>query len=250
MKCKTCGGNYKTFELRCPYCNRENFLGKIWKWERNKAEYEYEDAKRKMGKFLISPYMLNRILDVCLIGIVIFYCISLFVLIGIFVVYSNVGKISNMIKKDEIESQMATYYEELEFEKLALYMEDKGINTYDYEEYTEAIELNKAYNDYMRLRMTFHNFPLEDKIQYNVYVEFILNSSAVVCSWEFGYDDETNNLNRELLETYQREIMAYWFDELQLSKEQVTFLADCDPYTEFTKVDEIVEEVIEREGWR
>lgn len=250
MKCKTCGGNYKTMELRCPYCNRENFLGKIWKWERNKAEYEYEDAKRQMGKFLISPYMINRILDACLIVIVIFYCISLFVLIGVFVVQSNSGKISNMFKKDEIKSQMEAYYEAEEFEKLALYMEEKEIESYDYEEYTQAIELNEAYNDYMRLRMIFHNFPLEDKIEYNDYVEFILNSSAVVCSWEFGYDDETNEENRELLERYRKEIMAYWLSELKLSSEQVAFLSNCNPYTESAKVDEIIEEIIEREGWR
>ena len=41
MKCKNCGAQYKTRELKCPYCNTENIIGKIWQSERSQAEMEY-----------------------------------------------------------------------------------------------------------------------------------------------------------------------------------------------------------------
>ena len=63
MKCKNCGAQYKTRELKCPYCNTENLIGKIWQTERSQAEMAYEEEKKKVGKVLFSPFMVDRLLS-------------------------------------------------------------------------------------------------------------------------------------------------------------------------------------------
>lgn len=49
MKCKNCGANYKTRELKCPYCNTENFIGKIWQAERSRRSWTMKMKRNKLG---------------------------------------------------------------------------------------------------------------------------------------------------------------------------------------------------------
>ena len=101
MKCKNCGGQYKTKELMCPYCHTENLLGKIWMVQRSEAEEAYEREKRELGKTMLSPYMINRYLNRALVVSILLFT-SIFVgMILIALGYSGIRELRLFINKDE-----------------------------------------------------------------------------------------------------------------------------------------------------
>ena len=83
MKCKNCAANYKTRELKCPYCGTENLLGRIWQVERTQAELDYANEKKEVKKKIFSPYTADRILNRCLVVIACLYIVSISVIFGV-----------------------------------------------------------------------------------------------------------------------------------------------------------------------
>lgn len=87
MKCNSCGANYKTRELKCPYCGKANALGRLWKIKRTEAEEEYERARKEAGR-KISVYSVDRILSRCIVSVIGFFvlffywCICFFLFAG------------------------------------------------------------------------------------------------------------------------------------------------------------------------
>ena len=88
MKCKNCGAQYKTREVKCPYCNTENLIGKIWQTERTQAELDYEAEKKKLGKILRSSYMEDRLLTRAILILIGLYIASVLV-VALIVVLSG-----------------------------------------------------------------------------------------------------------------------------------------------------------------
>lgn len=226
MKCKNCGGEYKTKELKCPYCATENLLGKLWSIQRSEAEITYEKERKRVGKYLTSPYMLNRLVSR---GLVILVSLFLLVFVGAFLffygeeVYKN---LSYKWNKEKIEAQMQVYYENGDWELLDDYMEEHVIDRTQYYTYMQAVVLHDNYQRYLEYRLKYNDLSETKKLEDDYYLESAIEYSARVYNLDCGIYDELDEKNRSLYETYQREILAYWIGELALTEEEIELVIE------------------------
>ena len=248
MKCKNCGANYKTRELKCPYCNTENLIGKIWQAERSQAELEYENEKKQLGKHLLSPYMVERLLNRAILVLIGLYIVSFVIILLVFMLSEPIEKLYFSINKEEIEAQMAEYYEAGEYEKLDLYMEEKFVEHRDYYAYTQATSLNFDYNSYLECRLEFEALSEEEKMTDDYCLKYALVHSVDAYNLDCGIYSELDETNREMYETYQKDIMAYWVGTLGLSEEKVEELISIE-YSFDEELESIIQDIKERRCW-
>lgn len=247
MKCKNCGGNYKTRELKCPYCDTENLLGKVWMIERSEAELAYETKKREMGKFLVSPYMLNRVLNRCLIVLAALYVVlfvGAFLVFGVCELYQ---KISTTIRKEQIEAQMEAYFSAGQYEELDKYMYDNGVDGTAYYAYTQATLIQSDYDWFMEHRLYFDNMSQEEKIADDYHLKYTIKYALEVYSLDYSLYDELDARNTELYETYKKEILAYLVGVLQLTEEEIESVLE-DSYITMDEEDMLEQIVRNRRG--
>lgn len=230
MKCKNCGGQYKTRELRCPYCETENLLGKLWSVQRSEAELSYERERKAMGKFLISPYMLNRIMNRCLVTLVVLFVAYWVGAFLFFWISEQVEELSFKWNRDKIEAQMEEYYVAGEYDRLDAYMYEKDVDCTQYYAYTQATLLHNDYSRYMEYRLFYASLSEEEKAKDTYYLDYALDYSARVYTLDCGIYSELDERNRELYETYQKEIMAYWVGEVELSQEEIDYMKEWGYY--------------------
>ena len=245
MKCKNCGAQYKTRELKCPYCNTENIIGKIWQTERSQAEMEYEEEKKKVGKVLFSPYMADRLLSraiVVLIGLHIVSFLLIFIVIALSYPFQ---KLLFSMNKEKIEAQMEEYYQAGEYDKLDVYMEENYVENQDYYTYTQVTLMMYDYNRYMSHRMAFDALTIEEKLADDYQLKYALDHSLQVYQRDCGIYREYDENNAELHERLKKEIMAYWVGELLLTEEEIEKLISAD-YVSHSELSELVENIKER----
>lgn len=226
MKCKKCGGQYKTRELKCPYCDTENFLGKLWSIQRSEEEKSYENKKSIIKKYLASPFMLNRIANRCLVVWIIF---SVILFLGAFLFFwtqEEIEKLKFRWNQNEIEAQMKEYYDAEEYALLDVYMKENVIDETQYYAYTQAVLLNDYYQRYMEYRLKYDNLSEEEKQEDDYYLDSAVRYSVNVYNFECGYYRELDESNRMLYENYQKEIMAYWVGELLLNSKEIEDLLE------------------------
>lgn len=248
MKCKNCGANYKTRELKCPYCNTENIVGKIWQAERSQAELDYENEKKKIGKILLSPYMINRLLNRTILILTGLYIVSFAIIVLVFILSEPLERLYNSVNKEKIEAQMAEYYDAGEYEKLDVYMEEEFVDPQEYYTYTQATLLTYDYNKYMECRLGFQALSEEEKLTDDYYLKYALKNSVDVYNLECGIYSEPDEKNRELYEMYQKDIMAYWVGTLGLTNEEVATLIQIE-YSFDEEMDRIIQDIKERRCW-
>ena len=249
MRCKNCGANYKTRELKCPYCNTENLIGKIWQAERSQAEKDYENEKKNLGKAIFSPYMLNRFANRSLVLVLGIYAVSIIIITVILLIYDVWGPLYFSLHKEEIEKQMEEYYSAGEYEKLDLYMEENYVKLRDYYAYTQATLMVEDYDSYLECRLRFENLSEEEKLKDEYCLEYAVDNSWEVYALDCGSYSRLDERNKELHEYYQKEIMAYWIGCLKLSEEEIAELTN-DDYLSYDTRTKIIESIKERRSWQ
>ena len=249
MKCKNCAANYKTRELKCPYCNTENLMGKLWQVERTQAELEYENEKKKIGKILLSPYMYERLLNRTLVVTIGVYILSFLVIVLIFMLAEPLEKLHFSANKDKIEATMEKYFTAGEYEQLDVYMDENFVELKDYYAYAQATSIQFSYNQYMKQRLAFQALTEEEKLTDEYHLEYALKDSVKVYILDFGIFSDLDEENRELCENYQKEIMAYWTGCLGLSEEQIDELVHAEYYNE-PDFETIMQDIKNRRSWQ
>ena len=245
MKCKNCGANYKTKELKCPYCNTENLIGKIWQSERSQAELDYEEEKKKVGKTLLSPYVANRLLNRTIIILIGLYIVPLLVMTLIIMLSFPIEDLIFSINREKIEAQMEEYYEAGEYELLDIYMTENYVERKDYYKYNQVTSMQFDYNSYMAHRLAFENMSKEEQLEDDYHLEYAIKDSIAVYNCECGDYSDIDPDNAPLLEERQKEIMAYWIGELLLNEEEIQEILEADRVWD-VDVEKIVEIVKER----
>ncbi len=247
MKCKNCGGNYKTIELKCPFCETENLLGKIWMKERSEAEREYEQKRKDMGKSVLSPYLFNRIANR---GLFVLTCLYVGYFVGVVIValvMTGIPQLSLAINKDKVEAQMEEYYQAGELDELYEYMYDKEVAFSDYYTYAQATLLHYDYKQYLEHRFFFEEMTEEEKKEDDYHLEYAIKEAIEVYMLDCGNYSELDEENRKLYEQYQQEIMAYWIGTLRLTKEEMEEVVNLD-YISYDDYDELENKVRIRRG--
>lgn len=244
MRCKNCGANYKTRELKCPYCNTENIVGKLWQSERTQAELDYEKEKGKVGKIIFSPYMYDRLISRAMYVLIILHIVSMAAVFLVALGSYAWQELRFRLNKTEIESQMDEYYTAGEYEKLDAYMEEYEAIS-GYKTYSTATAMNWRYNEYVEYRLKFEQLTEEEKLKDDFYLEYAINYSAQAYNYKcdiYGKYDK----NAELKADYQNEIMAYWLGELELTENEITMLTSEEKYSYYEESRLIAQNVKDR----
>ena len=180
MKCKNCGGNYRSTELICPYCGTENLLGRMWAAQKSEAEKEYEQVQMATGK-AFSPYVMNRILNrmlVITIGIVL---LSIVIVIAAAFVRSAKTSYNQKHHGAEMKAQLEQYYADGEFGQMYQYLsENELFGVEDYYAYNQIALLYYNYDRYLTEKMTFLGMTPEMQKEDTFHFEYSIRDSQDV----------------------------------------------------------------------
>lgn len=246
MKCKNCGAVYKTVELKCPYCNTENIVGRLWKVQKSEAEKEYVQKSIKTGlKF--SPYIIDRVLTRANMIVIAMYVLFFIGVVAYFFMHQVLQDWSNKINKDSIMGTLQEYYDNEEYAKLYEYINDKEL--YDgyldddyYYKYMQAALLNKDYESHKSFMMEYLDLSDEKRKEDDFYLEYSIINSLDVYTLDCGVYSELVPENKELYEKYKKEIYAFWVGTLGMTEKDIEYITD--EYVDF--YDDTFDEMVNR----
>lgn len=247
MKCKSCGADYKTRELKCPYCGTENLMGKIWLIERDNARQEYEEAYRETvqkSRLYVFDKILNRIIFVCA-GLML-VCVLLAALV--WAGYHAYRELYKRTNGEQINQTMADYYEAGQYWELYRYMSDLDVLDEDHYLYAQAAFMGFDYEFYKNGVLYFLSMSEEEKQKDDYFLESVIQYSYQVYSMNGGLYLEPYPENEEIYRRNQEEVMAFWRGTLGMTEEEAAFLAEQDQiYT--SDIRELAEAVRARRAW-
>lgn len=251
MKCSNCGGQYKTRELKCPYCGTENMLGHLWMAERSEAELEYERARKEAGK-KGSIYVVNRVVNRALLISTGMFVLMMLIAFLAFWITDAFGNVKDKMKGDKFHATMQQYYEDEDYEKLYKYMSKYDLFSTEYYDATQAALLYSSYNTFLNRKFEIMDLTKDELRQDNQMYRIVstLETSVKVYQVDIGIYDEPTEKNQKQYEEYRVDIEAFWRGSLGMSEEQVQMLVTSEPHTRKTIVESVAEEVVEMEAWR
>lgn len=245
MRCKHCGGNYKTRELVCPYCETENIIGKLWHVQRSKAELEYEEARKEAGK-RISIYVLDRVLSRILLVCVLAMILSV-VGVGVFFAAEEAYYyIYQKTNAKEIEATLKDYYDKGEYDELHQYMQKYQL--FDREKryvYSQAALMEFNYDEFLDGKMVLAQLPSEQLREKEYYVSAVLNYSVKVYRNDVGVYEKIAPENEALLKKRQEEVVAFWRGICKITPQEEAMLCG-EEFVSYEYKKQLVKDVITR----
>lgn len=248
MKCKSCRADYKLKDPECPYCGRENKLGKYWSWQENTAQKRYERTKEeviKSGPLYVADKILNGIIGVML---------ALFVLSVViaFVAYYIEEGISKAKKSTVSEEEIQTLYNAEDYNSLYDYMSEyEVLNEEAYFVYGQAAFMYKKWEKFVEQRMEFQEAELEDIENSPKYglVYGCMNSASEIYLQEWSSKHKgVLPENQEYYEWMCMEADAFLIGELGMTHEEVASMRELESYRDEWKV--LQRSIFNRNGWQ
>lgn len=248
MKCKNCGANYRTRELKCPYCGTENMIGKIWLIERDTVDQQYEEAQKTVGKGNMR-YVANKVMNrIILVSTVLFFlCILLVILAAMG--YSSYKKLYKNINKEKIESRMEEYYQNGEYGELYDYMTKYDLYSLENYIYSQAAFVGVDYEYYKTDMLSFLSTPDEDKASREYLFSNAFKFSIRTYTLDAGLYSEEVPENQELYDSCRLEIMSFWKGMLGMTDEEVDMILDEDFDFYGHEMDTLTAALMERRAW-
>lgn len=243
MKCIHCGANYKTKELKCPYCHTPNPKGREWLNERNRVENKYNKEKKDVitkG----TPYIASRIVMYIAITMVAFVVIDILAVFGFFV--KEEFKLEKYVDKAEAIEKMEEYYNDEEYLELYFYMSENELFDEEYYVYSQAALLANKYHLYQSKKLSMLEEFEKGVPDDDFYVSYTLTESIGVYKIDVGiYDDEVPE-NQAIYDMYREEIMSFWVGTLGLTDEEIELISDKDNYLYYSDEEALTAKIIER----
>ena len=139
MRCKKCGAQYSSRELKCPYCGEPNSLGIRWKKSEENAKNETEKV-RKLVIYKAPLYVINQIWNVVI-------CVSI-VLLVLFFIFAFVSFQIEEAHRKQVQStasveEAEAYFEAEDDEGLEAYMDQH--DAYYCEGYDKYLERHRLF---------------------------------------------------------------------------------------------------------
>lgn len=248
MKCKSCGADYKLRDPECPYCGRENKLGKYWSWQEHTAQKKYEGVKKEVitsGTLYVINKMLNAVLAVMIALIVL--------VIAILFISSYIGDSVEKLTKGKVSAeQIKALYEVADYHNLYEYMSKYDVlHEEAYSIYAEAAFMYKKWEEFVEQRMEFHDAELEDIEEYPKYglVYDCMDEASTI------YMKEWSSRHREVAPENQAyydwmcmEADAFLIGELGMTYEEVMSLREIQSYQDEWKA--LQKNLYDRNGWQ
>ncbi len=265
MKCKGCGGNFKTREMVCPYCGRENFLGSVWSARRSQAELDYEKRMQNAGK-AASPYVWNRLLGRILLieGGIVVLTILITLLVGIITV--SIPYVYKHFNREKVDAQMEEAFRAGDGARLYDLMDKYEIFGDDhpnprYKLYTQYAFLSRDYDHFMEHTVEYYDDldrylntkPEEMETSYardglEYCLESLLEYGARVVTLDSA--EYKDGVYEEIADDHQEmsvQVECWLKAVLHLTEED--WDAICDPETDYWDMDEYAAELVERRCW-
>ncbi|MCR5655378.1 MAG: hypothetical protein K6G07_07050 [Lachnospiraceae bacterium] len=249
MKCKNCGGSYRTIEMKCPYCGTENRLGRIWLAQRSEAEQAYEEARKKNNKSY-SPYVLNRWLNraifvTVLIGIAVFIMMFVYAL-----VFYNSSSVRYARHKEEVEAELRSYYETGDYQKLRSALERYDVYDEEHYDYAQISSLYYDYREFCVERFRTIECMEKDEDYLDHYVPMALRRGRKVVCVHQGLYSDLSEANRAAYDDWCEDIEGFCKGYLGMTEEEWADYANAEeyvyPHDEMAKM--LITRFTEKEG--
>ena len=245
MKCKNCGGDYRTRELICPYCGTENLVGRLWMAQRTEAELEYEAYRREVGK-RVSPYVINRVfgrIAVLMAGLCILTFVgAVIVLLTAQIMHQFAVKRVDM---EEKQQQMETLYQENRLPELYAYMSAYDLIGESQYVYSQAVILNFDYENYRSHLLEFLELPEDRKQQDDYYLSYCIRWGTDVYQCRLGSYYALADENRSLYESYCDDIRDSFVYAMGMTPEEADEILTSDT-ADYQTYDALAKTLIER----
>ncbi len=245
MKCKNCGGDYRTRELICPYCGTENLVGRLWMAQRTEAEQEYEAYRREAGR-RVSPYVINRVfgrIAVLMAGLCILTLVgSVIVLLTAQLMHQYAVNRVDMEKKQQT---MDTLYQENRLPELYAYMSAYDLIGEDQYVYTQAVLLNFDYENYRSHLLEFLELTEEEKQQDDYYLAYSIRWGNDVYQCRLGSYYALADENQTLYDSYCDDIRDSFVYAMGMTPEEADQILTSDT-ADYRTYNELAETLIER----
>lgn len=249
MKCKRCGAQYSTKELKCPYCGEPNSLGMNWKNTEENARNETESIRKRV-RHSAPLYVINQIWNVVIVVAILL--LVLFVLItailyGIETLHdkyvqstASVVEADALLEADDIE-ELVEYIEEHD-----LYQKE------EYEKYTERVMIYEWYRRLLEEMMYFQQNedwnPGESPRSYRIksamyYGQYMLEAYSRKYGRKLDYPE-----NQRYLEKLQQNTVAFLEGRFGLTQEDIIELVNMQLYEE--EQQKFIKMICERRGWK
>ena len=140
MKCKSCGANFETTELKCPFCGTDNKKGMEW----TQAEKSARESMERTGRYIKSSLPLYICDHICNIVITIGVVLTVVLILLVNMDFGSGDKTTNYDKADE--QLMEACYQNDDWETLTNHMNkynlrfDKENRYKKYSEYVNSDE--------------------------------------------------------------------------------------------------------------
>lgn len=248
MKCKACGADYKLRDLECPYCGRENRLGKYWNWQESTAQKRYEGTKKdvlKSGPLYVIDKVLNGILAVMLALLV----VTVVILFIVYFIEEGIGKVK---KSNVSEEKMQTFYEAADYNSLYEYMSEYGVLNEDvYYVYAQAAFMYKKWEKFVERRMDFYEADLEDieeSPKYGLIYNCMDSASEIYMQdWSSRHSGVVAE-NQAYYEWMCMEADAFLIGEFGMTYEEVMTMREVESYQDEWK--QLQRSLYDRNGWQ
>ena len=248
MKCENCGADFKTADLKCPYCGTQNIIGEEWKKERNWYEKQYQKVLAELKAYGF-PYVANRIMNKALIILGIVFA----VLILVYAVPAIVSDTSLVVKKTlykgTIEKQMKEYHESGQWDELLKVVDEYDMYSTETYAYTQAAIMQRHYQEYLMNKMAFLDMTEEEKQEDSYYLEYAIRNSREVYWVNCGIYSELDPKNAQQHVLYQEEIIAFWKVTLGLTEDEVRYFSE-EEYISYEEMDALTLKIKERKAWQ
>lgn len=248
MKCKSCGADYKLRDPECPYCGRENKLGKHRNWQERTAQKRYEGVKQDVinnGILYVFNKMLNAIIGV-MVGVIILGIVVLFIT---FYIEEEIRKqAKNQVSIEEIQG----FYEAEDYRQLYEYMSEHNVLHEDfYAIYAEAAFMYKKWEQFEEQRMKFQDADIEDLEEYPKYglIYNCMKEASTIYRKEWSSNHrEVAPENKAYYEWMCMETDAFLVGELGMTYEEAMSLREIQSYQDEWK--ELQRSLYDRNGWQ
>ncbi len=211
MRCKNCGANYRTAELRCPYCETENLVGKFWLVRRTETiknlERDMKAAKQRYVPYVASK-LLSKMIFIVLVAIIVLAFVD-----------SKSGE-SLLSSKDYMKRlhDAGKYYD------LYRYMDKKDNFTSAPEYLTQSSLMAMEYNNFLTYRMSY--LPDDANNWEADYVSMVMSKAMHIYTHEIGTYNKEHPENAKQYELYNTRILAFWKGTMMCDDSEVAWLAD------------------------
>lgn len=258
MKCSNCNGDYRTRELKCPYCGTENLLGSLWVIEISQAERDLKRAKLEKGLRGWTIYDVNRIVSRISLVLFVIAIIGTIIIAGISIGDWGMQELYLISHKDGIQEAIETCYEQGDYMKMKSYMDEYEL--YNKEEYEKYSQLALHCSDYFWVQDLLSKIVQDRRSpkpsemdSYESWTAGILKRSFDVYVWFYQMDEryklDIAPENRELFQAWHDEMIALWVGTLCMTDEEIQEVISSDYYLVYDVAERLAQSIVARRYW-